>query len=60
MMPRFCAVLWALLKDWCVEKKIYTIRLRTQLKRLEAQRFYKALLFEEIKEQKVFQLNIQK
>lgn len=46
------------IKDWCVEQNILTIRLRTQVKRLDAHKFYTALNFTEVKEQKVFQLKL--
>ncbi len=47
------------IKDWCMEQRVYTLRLRTQVKRLDAHQFYRALRFEEIKEQKVFQLVVE-
>ncbi|WP_121355901.1 GNAT family N-acetyltransferase [Flavisolibacter nicotianae] len=40
---------------WCHEQNIPTLRLRSQVKRKEAHLFYKALGFEEIKQQIVFQ-----
>jgi GNAT superfamily N-acetyltransferase len=43
-------------KDWCMQQGIFRIRLRSQTKRLDAHKFYQALGFEVIKEQKVFQL----
>lgn len=41
--------------QWCSEENIPILRLRSQAKRKEAHRFYKALSFEEIKQQIVFQ-----
>lgn len=46
------------IKQWCAEKQISTLRVRSQLKRKEAHQFYLANGFTEIKEQKVFQINI--
>lgn len=46
------------IKQWCVEKQISTLRVRSQVKRKEAHRFYVSNGFAEIKEQKVFQLNL--
>jgi GNAT superfamily N-acetyltransferase len=46
------------IKQWCVEKQISTLRVRSQVKRKEAHHFYISNGFTEIKEQKVFQLNL--
>lgn len=46
------------IKQWCVEKQISTLRVRSQVKRKEAHHFYISNGFAEIKEQKVFQLNL--
>jgi GNAT superfamily N-acetyltransferase len=46
------------IKQWCVEKHISTLRVRSQVKRKEAHQFYLANGFTEIKEQKVFQINL--
>ena len=46
------------IKQWCAEKQISTLRVRSQLKRKEAHQFYLANGFTEIKEQKVFQINL--
>ena len=46
------------IKQWCVEKQISTLRVRSQVKRKEAHQFYLANGFTEIKEQKVFQINL--
>lgn len=42
--------------QWCIQQGVLRIRLRSQIKRLAAHQFYRTLGFEEIKEQKVFQL----
>lgn len=47
-------------KEWCIDQEIYSMRVRTQSKRMDAHEFYKALRFKEIKEQKVFQLDVRK
>ena len=44
--------------DWTLEQKYFKLRVRTQHKRLDAQQFYRTLKFEEMKEQKVFQLDL--
>jgi GNAT superfamily N-acetyltransferase len=46
------------IKQWCVEKQISTLRVRSQLKRKEAHQFYLNNGFTEIKEQKVFQIDL--
>lgn len=46
------------LKEWCREKNIYDLRLRSNVKRLAAHQFYLRLGFKEMKEQKVFQINL--
>ncbi|MBD0331636.1 MAG: GNAT family N-acetyltransferase [Chitinophagaceae bacterium] len=43
-------------KEWCLEKNIFVLRLRSNTRRKEAHQFYYALGFTEIKEQKVFEL----
>jgi GNAT superfamily N-acetyltransferase len=45
-------------KEWCLQQEIHQLRVRTQTKRFDAQRFYAAFGFNEIKEQKVYQLDI--
>lgn len=45
-------------KQWCVEQGIHRLRVRTQTKRLDAQWFYTSFGFKEIKEQKVYQLDL--
>ena len=44
--------------DWSIKQKIFKLRVRTQTKRLDALQFYRSLKFEEVKEQKVFQLEL--
>ena len=46
------------IKQWCVEKQISILRVRSQVKRKEAHQFYMNNGFTEIKEQKVFQINL--
>lgn len=46
------------IKQWCAEKQISTLRVRSQVKRKEAHQFYLTNGFTEIKEQKVFQINL--
>ncbi|HWI93357.1 MAG TPA: GNAT family N-acetyltransferase [Flavisolibacter sp.] len=46
------------IKQWCTEQKISTLRVRSQVKRKEAHQFYLNNGFSEIKEQKVFQINL--
>jgi GNAT superfamily N-acetyltransferase len=46
------------IKQWCTEQKISTLRVRSQVKRKEAHQFYLSNGFSEIKEQKVFQINL--
>lgn len=46
------------IKQWCVEKQISILRVRSQVKRKEAHQFYLDNGFSEIKEQKVFQMNV--
>jgi GNAT superfamily N-acetyltransferase len=46
------------IKEWCMEKQISVLRVRSQLKRKEAHQFYLNNGFIEIKEQKVFQINL--
>lgn len=46
------------IKQWCIEKKISLLRVRSNVKRNEAHRFYMNLGFAEIKEQKVFQIEL--
>lgn len=45
-------------KEWCEQQEIHRLHVRTQTKRLDAQQSYKASGFEEIKEQKVYQMNM--
>lgn len=46
------------IKRWCIEKNILSLRVRSQIKRKEAHEFYLNVGFGEIKEQKVFQMNL--
>jgi GNAT superfamily N-acetyltransferase len=46
------------IKEWAVLKKINTVRVRTNTKRLKTHAFYLKNGFEEIKEQKIFQLQL--
>lgn len=46
------------IKQWCLEKQVSTLRVRSQVKRKEAHLFYVNNGFTEIKEQKVFQMNL--
>jgi GNAT superfamily N-acetyltransferase len=46
------------IKEWAVLKKINTVRVRTNTKRLKTHAFYLRNGFEEIKEQKIFQLQL--
>lgn len=46
------------IKQWCMEKEISSLRVRSQLKRKEAHQFYLSNGFAEIKEQKVFQISL--
>jgi GNAT superfamily N-acetyltransferase len=43
------------LKQWCCDRNIADIRVRSNVKRSEAHKFYIAAGFTEIKEQKIFQ-----
>lgn len=45
-------------KGWCMEQSVHRLRVRTQTKRFNAQRFYTSFGFKEIKEQKVYQLDL--
>lgn len=45
-------------KQWCLEKNISCLRVRSQVKRKEAHQFYMGAGFAEIKEQKVLQMNL--
>lgn len=44
--------------DWANDKKVSEIRVRSQVKRKEAHLFYTSIGFSEIKEQKVFEMNL--
>jgi predicted N-acetyltransferase YhbS len=46
------------IKQWCVDQQVYSLRVRSQVKRLDAHQFYRHLQFHEIKEQKVFELSL--
>lgn len=46
------------IKEWCFEKNIVSLRVRSNTKRKEAHAFYCKIGFKEIKEQKVFQLEV--
>jgi len=46
------------IKQWCLEKQISTLRVRSQIKRKEAHQFYLNNGFKEIKEQKIFQIDL--
>ena len=52
--------LMAQVKDWSLQQQLFTLRVRTNVKRQEAQAFYRSLQFKEIKEQKVYQMNLAK
>lgn len=45
-------------KQWCGEKNCYKMRVRSNVKRINAHAFYTRIGFTEIKEQKVFEMNI--
>ena len=46
------------IKEWSLEKAVSEVRVRSNIIRAEAHQFYLALGFTEIKEQKVFQMNL--
>ena len=46
------------IKEWCKEQNVLSLRVRSNVKRKEAHRFYLNNGFKEIKEQKVFQMNL--
>jgi len=46
------------IKEWCIEQKISSLRVRCNTKRKEAHQFYFKNGFSETKEQKVFELKI--
>jgi GNAT superfamily N-acetyltransferase len=46
------------IKEWSLEKGIGSIRVRCNIRRKEAHQFYLNIGFDEIKEQKVFQMNL--
>lgn len=46
------------IKQWSIEKNILSLRVRSQIKRKGAHEFYQNAGFKEIKEQKVFQMNL--
>ena len=48
------------IKEWTIEMKISSLRVRSNVTRLPTHEFYKKAGFEEIKEQKVFSLNTTK
>src|SRR5688572_3659018 len=43
-------------KEWCISRKVPVLRLRSNIIRNEAHRFYQNLGFREIKQQKVFEI----
>jgi N-acetylglutamate synthase-like GNAT family acetyltransferase len=45
------------IKEWTIEMKISSLRVRSNVTRLSTHEFYKKTGFEKIKEQKVFSLN---
>lgn len=45
-------------KEWCCEKQVYSLRLRSNVKRTDAHRFYERLGFVVLKEQKAFELKL--
>ena len=45
-------------KSWTIKKKCDHLRLRTNVKRHDAHKFYSALGFDEIKQQKVFEIKL--
>lgn len=46
------------IKQWCIEQNLPALRVRSNVKRKEAHRFYLNNGFKEIKEQKVFQTGL--
>ena|SRR5690348_117211 len=46
------------IKEWCLENGFHDIRVRSNVKRKEAHKFYTAIGFGESKEQKVFQMKL--
>lgn len=46
------------IKQWCIEKNINDVRVRSNVKRKEAHQFYTSVGFNEMKEQKVFQIKL--
>ena len=51
-------ILVSKIKEWCIEQKISSLRVRCNTKRKEAHQFYFKNGFSETKEQKVFELKI--
>jgi len=45
-------------KEWTINKGCARLRLRTNVKRVDAHRFYSGLGFTEVKEQKVFEIAV--
>lgn len=45
-------------KQWCMKQRVYRLRVRTQTTRHDAQRFYVSFGFKDIKEQKVYQIEL--
>ena len=43
-------------KEWCISRKVPVLRLRSNIIRNEAHRFYQNLGFREIKQQKIFEI----
>lgn len=46
------------IKQWCLVKNSNDVRVRSNVKRKEAHRFYTSVGFHEMKEQKVFQMKL--
>ena len=46
------------IKQWCVEQEVRSLRVRCNTKRAEAHKFYLTLGFSEMKEQKVFGMEL--
>ena len=46
------------IREWCIEKDIHDLRVRSNIKRKESHPFYLALGFSETKQQKVYQLKV--
>ena len=45
-------------RQWCLQKHINDLRVRSNVKRIQAHQFYSSTGFSELKEQKVFKMNV--